>query len=163
MSKRVFILLAILMLLASVLVGCGATPEPTKAPEPTAAVSEPAAEPATAALKITGKVAKEIGWTEEEVRAMETMDVEATNKQGETSTYTGVSMNKLLEMASPASDATTLVFVADDGYTAEVALPDMQACGDCIVSFRDQGGFSTVLPGLPSSVQVKGVIEIQVK
>jgi tungstate transport system substrate-binding protein len=119
--------------------------------------------PAGAALKITGKVTTEIGWPEEEVRAMETIEAQSTNKQGETSTYTGVLLTKLLEMAGVQADATTLVFVADDGYTAEVALADVEACQDCIVSFRNQGGFSTVLPDFPSKVQVKGVIEIQVK
>jgi hypothetical protein len=128
-----------------------------------AAAEQPTAAAAEVALKITGKVANEVGWTEEEVRAMKTMDVESTNKQGEASTYTGVSMSKLLEMAGPDADATTLVFVADGGYTAEVPLADVLACQDCIVSFRNQGGFSTVLPGLAGSVQVKGVVEIQVK
>jgi len=119
--------------------------------------------PADAALKITGSVDNEVGWTEEELRGMDTMDAESTNKDGETSTYTGVAVNKLLDEAGVASGATTLVFVADDGYTAEVALGEIQACSDCIVSFREQGGFSTVLPGFPGNVQVKGVVEIQVK
>jgi len=119
--------------------------------------------PENAALKITGKVANEIGWTEDQVRPMETMDVESTNKQGEASTYTGVLINKLLEMAGPAADATTVVFVADDGYTAEAPLADIEACADCIASFRNQGGFSIVMPGFPGNLQVKGVIEIQVK
>jgi hypothetical protein len=119
--------------------------------------------PEGAALKITGNVNQEIGWLEEDVRAMETMEAESTNKAGETSTYTGVSINKLLEMAGPASDATTVVYVADDGYTAEVTLAEVQGCADCIVSFRNQGGFSIVMPGFPSNLQVKGVIEIQVK
>jgi tungstate transport system substrate-binding protein len=119
--------------------------------------------PEGAALKITGNVGQEIGWLEEDVRAMETMEAQSTNKQGETSTYTGVSINKLLEMAGPAADATTVVFVADDGYTAEVTLAEVQGCADCIVSFRNQGGFSIVMPGFAGSLQVKGVIEIQVK
>jgi len=119
--------------------------------------------PEGAALKITGKVGQEIGWLEADVLAMETMEAQSTNKLGETETYTGVSMSKLLETAAPAADATTLVFVADDGYTAEVPLADVLACADCIVSFRSKGGFSTVLPGFASSAQVKGVIEIQVK
>jgi hypothetical protein len=119
--------------------------------------------PDGAALKITGNVSQEIGWLEEDVRAMETMDAESTNKSGETETYTGVSLNTLLEMAGPASDATTAIFVADDGYTAEMALADLQACVDCIASFRNQGGFSIVAPGFPGNVQVKGVVEIQVK
>jgi hypothetical protein len=69
----------------------------------------------------------------------------------------------LLDQAGVKSDASTLVFVADDGYTANVALADAQACQDCIVSFRNQGGFSIVAPGFDSSAQVKGVIEIQVE
>jgi hypothetical protein len=119
--------------------------------------------PEGAALKITGNVSQEIGWLEEDVRAMETMDAESTNKSGETTTYTGVSINKLLEMAGPAADATTVVFVAEDGYTAEVTLAEVQGCADCIVSFRNQSGFSIVMPGFPSNLQVKGVVEIQVK
>jgi hypothetical protein len=31
------------------------------------------------------------------------------------------------------------------------------------VSFRNQGGFSIVMPGYPGNMQVKGVVEIQVK
>jgi DMSO/TMAO reductase YedYZ molybdopterin-dependent catalytic subunit len=119
--------------------------------------------PENAALKITGNVETEVGWTEDKVRSMDAIQAEATNKQGETTTYTGVSLNDLLGKATPKSDAATLVFVADDGYTAEVPLADVQACADCIVAFRDGGGFSTVLPGFPGNVQVKGVVEIQVK
>ncbi len=115
------------------------------------------------ALRITGKVAKQLGWTEDQIHAMPTMEAQSTNKQGETSTYTGVLLTKLLDEAGLQPDATTVVFVADDGFTGEVALSDLQACSDCILSFRNQGGFSSVLPGFPSNVQVKGVVEIQVK
>jgi len=119
--------------------------------------------PASAALKINGKVKTEMGWTEEQIKAMETIQVQSKNKQGETSTYTGVLMSKLLALAGPQSDATTLVMIGGDGYTAEAALADVQACTNCIISFRDQGGFSTVLPDMPGNVQVKGVVELQVK
>ncbi|MDY7040907.1 MAG: substrate-binding domain-containing protein [Chloroflexota bacterium] len=140
------------------------TPDSDPWREANPAGSETASDiPEDAALKITGKVTTEVGWLEEDVRAMEAIDVQSTNKDGEISTYTGVLITKLLEMAGPQEDATALVFVADDGYTAEVALADVQACQDCIVSFRNKGGFSMVLPGFPGNVQVKGVIEIQVK
>jgi DMSO/TMAO reductase YedYZ molybdopterin-dependent catalytic subunit len=119
--------------------------------------------PANAALKVTGNVETEVGWTEEKVRSMDTIQAESTNKQGETQTYTGVLFSDLLGKATPKDGATTVVFVADDGYTAEVPLADLEACQDCIVSFRDGGGFSTVLPGFPGNAQVKGVVEIQVK
>ncbi|MBN1319045.1 MAG: substrate-binding domain-containing protein [Anaerolineales bacterium] len=115
------------------------------------------------ALAITGDIAAEVGWTEAEVLAMETIDATSINKDGEEKIYTGVLIKNLLDIAGLNDTATTLVFVADDGYTAEVALEEVLACEDCIVSFRNQGGFSTVLPDFPGSVQVKGVIEIQVK
>jgi tungstate transport system substrate-binding protein len=122
-----------------------------------------AAPTAAAALKVTGKVAKAQAWTEAEVKAMETMQAESTDKQGQTSTYTGVLISKLLALAAPAADATTVTFVASDGFAADIALADVLKCTNCIVSFRDQGGFSTVLPGQPGKLQVKGVVEIQVK
>jgi DMSO/TMAO reductase YedYZ molybdopterin-dependent catalytic subunit len=119
--------------------------------------------PDNAALKITGNVETEVGWTEEKIRSMEPIEAQSTNKQGETSTYTGVRISDLLSKAGPKDGATAVVFVADDGYSAEASLADIQACADCIVSFRNQGGFSIVAPGFPGNVQVKGVVEIQVK
>jgi hypothetical protein len=119
--------------------------------------------PDNAAFKITGNVETEVGWTEEKIRSMDAIEAESTNKEGETNTYTGVRISDLLSKAGPKDDATTLVFVADDGYSAEAPLADIQACADCIVSFQNQGGFSIVAPGFPGNVQVKGVVEIQVK
>ena len=150
MSKKT-LLLGILVLLIGVLVGCGGS------------ASTGGAAPADAALKITGNVANEIGWTEEEVQAMDTMGAESTNKDGETKTYTGVSINVLLDKAGVNDGATAVVFVADDDYTAEVTLAEVQGCADCIVSFRNQGGFSIVMPDFSGKLQVKGVVEIQVK
>jgi len=115
------------------------------------------------ALKVTGLVDKETGWKEDEVKAMTVISVESTNKSGEKSTYKGVLISDLLKEAGSKADAKTVVFVAGDGFTAEIALADVVTCEDCIVSFREKGGFSTVLPGQPGSLQVKGVVEIQVK
>ncbi len=119
--------------------------------------------PEDAAFKITGNVETEVGWTEDKIRSMDTIEAEYTNKEGETETHTGVLIADLLGKASPKADATTLAFVADDGYSAEVPLADIEGCADCIVSFRNQGGFRIVAPGFPSNAQVKGVVEIQVK
>ena len=154
MKKSMYLLFVLFTLGALLLTGCGTTEEavPTEAEvvaeEPAAEeeVAEPAAE---AALKITGLVANEMAWTEAEVKAMEAITVQSTNKDGEVKDYTGVSLNALLALAGVASDATGLVFVADDGFTGEVTLAEVQACTDCIVSFRDQGGFSIVPARIP--------------
>jgi hypothetical protein len=119
--------------------------------------------PEDATLKITGAVENEVGWAEDEVRAMDTIEAESTNKKGETKTYTGVPIMDLVEKAGPTEAAETITFVGEDGYTADVALAEVRACSDCIVSFRNQGGFSIVMPDFPGNLQVKGVVEIQVK
>ncbi|MBM4465533.1 MAG: hypothetical protein FJ014_08285 [Chloroflexi bacterium] len=120
-----------------------------------------AEQPAGVALKITGG-GKEMAWTEDELRAMDTLDVDYTGKDGTTTTYTGVPMNALLKLAG-AGEGATLVLVASDGYTAEVAMTDVQGCTDCIVAFDPAGGLRAVLPKLSGKAQVKGIVEIQVK
>jgi len=144
-----------------ILMASCAAPAAEEVTEEAAVVEEEAS--VDVALKVTGLVVNEMGWSEEEVKGMETISIEATNKNGDLKTYDGVLINSLLELAEPNAEATTIVFVADDGYTIEVPLVDVAGCTDCIVSFRDQGGFSTVLPGFESSMQVKGVVEIQIK
>lgn len=114
-------------------------------------------------LKITGKVDEEISWSEEEIRAMETIEAVSANSSGEESTYKGVLITKLLGTAGVQDAASAVVFVADNGYTAEVTLDELNACADCIVSFRNKGGFSIVMPGFSGKLQVKGVIELQVE
>jgi hypothetical protein len=165
MSRKVNLFLVLGLILSLALSACGTT-APTSAPatEVPVVTEAPATEaPVAVALKVTGAVAAEQAWTEAEVKAMTTIDVESTNSKGEKATYTGVLISDLLAAAQPNADATTVVFVADDGYTAEISLAELTACTNCIVSFRSNGGFSTVLPGFPGSLQVKGVVEIQVK
>ncbi len=143
----------VLLIASAVLAGC-ATPAPTVTPLPPEVL---------VALKITGTVSKDMAWSEQQVRAMPTMDVQSKNKQGETSIYTGVSISVLLEMAGVRAEASKVVFTADDGSSAEAQWAEVQACQDCIISFRNKGGFSVVMPDFPSDLQVKGVVEIQVK
>jgi len=119
--------------------------------------------PADVALKIMGMVDKELAWSEAEVRAMPTMEAQRANKSGVMEAYTGVSLAALMQKAGPKVGAATLVFVASDGSKAEVPLADILTCAQCIASFRTQGGFSIVAPGFADQVQVKGVVEIQVK
>ena len=166
MKKNMTLLFFLLTLAALLLTGCAKTEEATPTVEEAVveeaaeSVEEPAAD---VALRITGLVANEMAWSEAEVKAMETVTVQSTNKDGVLSDYTGVSLNALLALAGVSDGATRVVFVAADGFTGEVTLADLQACTDCIVSFRSNGGFSTVLPGFPNNVQVKGVIEVQVQ
>ena len=166
--KRLTLLFTLLIAFSLLLAACGPTaaPEPAPAEEAAPAATEAPvtteAPMAEVALKVTGDVANEQAWTEDEVKAMDAIDVESTNSKGEKSTYTGVLLSELITAAKPNADANMVTFVADDGYTAEIGLEELMACADCIASFRNNGGFSTVLPGYEGKLQVKGVIEIQV-
>jgi hypothetical protein len=150
MSKRKLWLVGMLVLALLAVVGCGAK-------------QGGGASAGETAIEVTGLVDAEMAWTEDDLRAMETIEAESENKEGETLTYTGVPINDLLAEAGVQGGASTVSFVADDDYSADVALEELQACSDCIVSFRDQGGLSIIMPGFSSKLQVKGVVEIQVK
>lgn len=119
--------------------------------------------PMEVALKLNGAVKGESAWSAEQIHAMTTMEVEYENKEGTIDIYTGVSLNDLLDVAGPEVEATTLVLVADDGYSAEVDLEEVRACATCIVAFADDGGFTSIFPGFPGNTRVKGLVEIQVK
>ena len=118
---------------------------------------------AVIALKTTGNVNDEVGWSEEEIHSMESNQVDSTNKEGETDTYTGVQIWTLLSVAGVKPDASIVVFIGGDGGSAEVALSELQDCEDCIFSFRKNGGFSVLVPGVSNKLLVKGVTEVQVE
>jgi len=160
MTKRTLTILTALLMLALLLVGCS-----TAAPEEPAPAEPEAAEETTdeTTVAFTGQVERETTFTESELKAMETIDVEDTNNNGETVTRTGVPINSLLDMVGVNEDATTLVIVSDEGEEVEVDFAEVRACTQCILAFRTRGGFRSTLPGFPGSVQVRGVIEIRVQ
>jgi hypothetical protein len=149
--KKALTLLVVSLVMAGLLVGCGGSSDGG------------AAEPAEAALKITGSVAAEKSWTEAELQAMDAVEAEYTGKDGVAMTYSGPALSALLGEADVADGATALVLVAADDYSAEVALADLEGCDTCIVALQDGGGLRSVLPDMSGKVQVKDLIEIQVK
>jgi hypothetical protein len=150
MLKRRLVLLCLSTVVVSLLVACGGEHQ------------EDGSAADKIALRVSGNVGKKMAWTEEQVRAMDTIEAERENKEGELSTYTGVPIKALLDEARVPDDATMVTFVAEDENTTQIELSALDACADCIVSFRNQGGFSIVMPGFSGKLQVKGVVEIQV-
>jgi hypothetical protein len=120
--------------------------------------------PDNASLVIVGNVDQEVGWMEETVKTMDVIDVESTNSKGESDTYAGVSIKSLLQKAGVKPDAITVIFFSDDGNSSgEIPISDVLSCENCIVSFRNKGGFSIVAPGLSKDTQIKGVVKIEVR
>ena len=140
----------------SVLASCTATPLPATPATDTASVAD------DATLRVTGAIAGERTFTAEALRALGTRETAYTNKDGATTTYSGVPFTTLLAEVGATADATTLIFAASDGYEAQAPLADVAACAECIVAFQDKSGFRVVLPGFPSNVQVRDLITLQV-
>jgi hypothetical protein len=134
------------------------TPEPTPTPTPEPAPAEaPAGE---AALAISGAVAQEQALSLEDLQGLGAVEIEVEHPKKGMQTYTGVGLKTLLELAGVEAGAEKLIFVASDGYQAEVSLADAQACDDCLLAFDGQT-LNAVMPGMESNVWVKDVIQIE--
>lgn len=148
MKKSIY-KIAGLTLMAVLVVSCA----PQAAPTP----AEPVA--AEAALTLSGP-ATGVSWSMEDLQGLPATEAEYTNKDGETTTYTGVAISALLaEVGIDSFNSLTLL--AADGYTAEVTAGELAGCPNCIVAF-DDGSLRSVMPGLTSKLQVKDLVEIQI-
>ena len=147
-NKLQFLLVGLVVL--AFLAGCATSTEAIPVVEENA----PTAEEVTALL--VGKVP----FTMSQLEGMEILAVENAGKDGEVTVYSGVLVMELLAEAGLTGD--TVVFVASDGYEADLALSELEGCVDCIVAF-DDGELRLVLPGFPTNLQVKGVVEVAVK
>lgn len=141
-------LIAVIMLLSA----CTAFTEATQAPESV----ETGVDTGDVVLSVYGQ-----DYTKSALEGLGTISVDYTNKDGETTTYTGVLLSTLLEDAGITGSDTALAFVASDGYEAETTLVEIDACSNCIVAF-DGDDLRMVLPDKPSNLQVKYVVEIKV-
>ena len=101
----------------------------------------------------------EKSYTQSDLEALGTMDSDYTNKDGETTTYSGVLISSLL--ADAGADGDNVTFVASDGYEAEITMAELVDCANCIIAF-DDGELRTVLPDFGGKLNVKGIVEIAV-
>jgi DMSO/TMAO reductase YedYZ molybdopterin-dependent catalytic subunit len=94
--------------------------------------------------------------------AIGVMSIDYTNKDGETSSYEGVSLSALLSNAGVDKNGSTVTFTAADGYKASMEIAEALACTGCIVAF-DGDSLRTVMPDFSGKLQVKEVISISVE
>lgn len=147
--EKSFIRISGMILLAMLIVSC--------APQALPAVAEPVA--AEAALTLSGP-ATGVSWTMEDLQGLPATETDYTNKDGETTTYTGVPISALLAEAGVES-FKSLTLVAADEYSAEVTSEELAGCEKCIVAF-DNGSLRSVMPDLSGKLQVKDLVEIQI-
>lgn len=135
--------------------------------EEVVATEEPAAEEAAtgeAQFTLTGLVENALAFSEADLRVLEVVQITAEHPKKGPTDYDGVRLSTLLDMAKVSADAEKLVLTASDGYSSEVFLAEVLASPDCLLAFTDEEGlFSLVMPDLPSSVWVKGIVKIEVQ
>ncbi len=139
-----------------------ATAEET--PEPTMAPAIPAVDLEGAEFAIVGMVNSATAFTEDSLRALDVVTINAEHPKNGLQDFEGVRLSELFELAGIKSGATTLVITAADGFSTEVSLADVQASPDCLLGFTNTiGKFKMVMPNLPSNTWVKDVVKIEVK
>jgi hypothetical protein len=166
----------VLWLMALVLVAAACAPAATPVPvEPTAVpptAVPPTAVPPTEApaaastptLMVTGLVANELALAEADLRAMEVVDIQAEHPKKGLQDYTGVHMSTLMALAQVKPEAATMVITASDGFSAEIDVPTLTACTDCLLAFTDTPeSFTAVMPGQSSKLWVKDVVSLEFK
>lgn len=135
-------------------------------PEPEE-TEEVAAEPVDLSgfkFALSGMVDTPTGFNEADLRALEVVTITAEHPKSGTEDYEGVRLSELFALVGLKEGATAVVITADDGFSAEVSLADINACTDCLLGFTETPDqFKMVMPGLASSAWVKGVVSIEVK
>lgn len=121
----------------------------------------PSAKPVEdAVLVISGNV--EMAWTLDDLKGLPVANADFTNKDGETSTYSGVSFAQVLKSAG-VEKYSAMTLVAADDYTIDIDQKTLDACADCIIAIGDDGSLRAVMPGMQGSFQVRDLVELQVK
>lgn len=102
----------------------------------------------------------EASFTQYELEKMEMDKSEFTNKDDETTVYTGVPIINILTEAG-SGDFAKVEIVALDGYGAEVTSEELKSCSGCILAFSEDNGWLAVMPGFSGKLQVKNVVELK--
>ncbi|HMK47285.1 MAG TPA: molybdopterin-dependent oxidoreductase [Methanocella sp.] len=177
--KRTNIMVVLFVVLAAFAVaisGCTSpTPTPTEGANVTATPTEAANVTATpnttanmtaSALMINGSVASQQNLTLADLKAMpqNTINASLTNSTGgnETVNGTGVLLNTLLTASNPASNATSVTFIASDGFSNSVNMTDVQAATNATIIINDDGTLRNVIPGQPASTSVSNLTVITI-
>ena len=120
-----------------------------------------AKEPAVTVLTVTGMVEK--AYTIDTLIALPQTTTDYTDKDGETTTYSGVAFSTLLSDLKLSSDPTTVKMIAADDYEGEVTFEELNACSDCIIAFLDDGTLRSVLPNFSGKANVKDLVKINLQ
>jgi len=101
-------------------------------------------------------------YSQSDLEGLGIVSIDYTNKDGETTSYNGVSLATLLKDAEVDEADSTVTFTAADGYEAELDTNEALACSNCIVAF-DDNSLRTVMPDMSGKLQVKDLVSVNVE
>ncbi len=146
LTRTTFTILALVILLA--LSACG-----------------PKATPGPVVLTVKGLVASELALTEADLHGLKTATISAKPPKSDTAQdYTGVRLSDLMDKAKIKTEAASMVMTASDGFSSEIDLATLKACGDCMIAFTETAGtLNAVMPGQSNKAWVKSIVSIEFK
>lgn len=100
-------------------------------------------------------------YSQTDLEALGATSVDYINKDGNVTTYEGISLSALLTDAG-ADSGSEVTFTAADGYEATLSVDEALACANCIVGF-DDGSLRTVMPDMSGKLNVKDLVLITVQ
>lgn len=162
--KMSMIVSIILVLLAIVAVSGCTTTSPSATPTPTAVPSTtaPTAVPVTTVLSITGMVDKPLNLSTADLMAYANQTITTPGKNNTTLTFTGVSLNQLLDNAKLQNGTILANFTGSDGYMASINITDIRASPNATIAFMSDGTLKDVVPGLAQRVWVGNLTTIHI-
>lgn len=109
------------------------------------------------ALVVAGNTKVTIVLTPEDLGRFEKKTIQAEFK-GEMGTYTGVPLVAILDRARYADNATSIKFVASDGYSKEVSFQEAYSNQDILIT----EDFRIIMPGYSSSFWITNLRRVEV-
>jgi len=129
------------------------TIESTAVPTTVPTEAQPTPTAAPTVITVNGKA-----FTMDNLKALDQVTVDYTDKEGNVTPYTGVLITDLLT-ASKSSPAVTLTLIGSDGYEASMAVADLT--DQDIIAITDDGTLRSVLPEQSGKLNVKGVAKLR--
>jgi hypothetical protein len=169
---RVLVVAAVVLMAGAALFAsaCGGSDD-TKATEPAdtpttstaegAKTTEPLLTGENGSVVVAGLVDYPMNFTVLDMDYMDWITVTATDPDGVEGEYEGVPLSDTFEYVGVQSDAATMVIMASDGSTVELALADIPT-EEAILTVGENDTMNTVMPGLDSG-WVEDIVELEFK
>lgn len=115
------------------------------------------------ALSISGaNVTTKKNYALDDLKAMTQKTINTVGKDNATRTYTGVSLNALLDAVGPKGDYVQFISGDADGYNKTIKISDIRNSPDAIISIGENDNLKNVIPWMSSGNWVGNLTKIRI-